>query len=546
MTLRSRLRELFDGMAAVPPGPSPVPDKELPIEVQLERAHGIDYFRTILGHGRHARLTPAQVQRLERELMSANLDQVLSLYPDNRMLSAFVRNLWEWGHVERAHGIDYARRLLGYSGHARLTSEQMRRLERELMAASLDEVLSLYPDDRMLSNFVLNLWEWGRGEATLRSLPWNVSLPISDVCNARCTFCTSWLHGRQQLTLEQLELFEPVLRTAVYVGLVGHGEPLSHPGLGEVADRIGEYLDHRAASYTITNGVYLSKWLGRLDQLRLSTISCSLNAATAGTHRDVMGFPVEEFPRIVDNLRDLAAGRVTKNPISISVTLVVVCQNLHEIPAFIELANEIGATSAYLRTLLPQGQLIPGLNYHVLPPYLHPDFEALRANAIAAMKASAIPVHGEPETWASPIFPEALTRQIDAVAPVFTSRGDALRDKEDRARANAVYETGEQKHRGEPTLLPVFADTLQDGSNPLKRLAPFKCRAVYNNLYVNELFLRMAPCCYLTNTPGHDEIRLHDAGTLVEAWNAPAMRSLRQRLSDGPLYGSCERCPIAW
>ena len=551
MTMSSRVRELFDSVAArlAATGSRPLvepPIAEMPIEVQLERAHGIEYFRTILGYGRHARLTPEQTQRLERELMTANLDEVLSLYPDDRMLSAFVLNLWGWCQVERAHGIDYARRILGYFQHARLTPEQLQRLERELMLASLDEVLNLFPDDRMISNFVLNLWEWGRGEARLRSLPWNVSLPISDVCNARCTFCTSWLHGRKQLTLEQLEMFEPVLRTAIYVGLVGHGEPLSHPGLADIADRLGEYLDRRAASYTITNGVYLSKWLDRFDQLRLSTVSCSLNAATPETHREVMGFPVEEFPRVVENLRILAAGQATKAQVSVSVTMVVVKQNLHEIPAFIELANEIKATSVYLRTLLPQGQLVPGLNYHVLPAYLHPDFDVLRTNATAAMKASAVPVYGEPETWASPIFPETLARQIEAAPPVFISRADALRDKEDRARVNAVYATGDSRHRGEPTLLPVLADSLRDGTNPLNRHAPFKCRAVYNNLYVNELFLRMAPCCYLTNTPGHDEIRLEEMADVAEAWNAASMQSLRQRLAQGPLYGACERCPIAW
>jgi hypothetical protein len=65
-------------------------------------------------------------------------------------------------------------------------------------------------------------------------------------------------------------------------------------------------------------------------------------------------------------------------------------------------------------------------------------------------------------------------------------------------------------------------------------------------MYVNELFLRMAPCCYLTNTPGHDEVRLADTTDITEAWNAASMQSLRRRLSEGPLYGACERCPSAW
>jgi hypothetical protein len=436
--------------------------------------------------------------------------------------------------------------LLGSIGHARLTREQLQLVEHELASATYEEVARLFPSDRMLSNFVLNIWEWAHGRSTLASLPWNISLPMSDVCNARCTFCTSWLDGKKQLTLEQLELFEPVLRSAVYVGLVGHGEPLSHPRLGDIADRLHDYLDPRAASYTITNGVYLAKWLDRIDQLRLSSVSCSLNAATPETHHEVMGFPTEEFPRVIDCLRTLASGHASKTPIAVTVTLVVTRQNIHEIPMFIEMGNDIGATSIYLRTLLPQAQLVPGLNYHLLPPYLHPDFEMLRANAVAAIGASAVPVFAEPETWGSPIFPEAVRRQIERAPAVFISRADALRDRDTRALRERVYESHDRKLVGDPNLDADCGDSLKDGSNPLGRHAPFRCRAVYNNLYVNELFLRVAPCCYLTETPGHDEIRLIDVGDVATAWNAASMRSLRQRLAEGPLYGSCERCPIAW
>jgi len=448
--------------------------------------------------------------------------------------------------LEDAHGVEYPRLLLGIRGHARVTPEQLRRIETELVSATLHEVLDLFPTDRMLSNLVLNLWEWAHGVTSLRSLPWNISLPISDVCNARCTFCTSWLDGKKQLTLEQLERFEPVLRTAIYVGLVGHGEPLSHPGLAEIADRLGEYLDPRAASYTITNGVYLARWLDNIDQLRLSTVSCSLNAATPETHHAVMGFPVQEFARVIDCLRVLASGQASRRRIKVSVTLVVTRQNIHEIPMFIELGNDIGATSIYLRTLLPQDALVPGLNYHLLPAYLHPDFEKLRANAIAAMKASSIPVHGEPDTWGSPVFPEKLTVDIASHPPVFISRAGAVRNKEARALRDLAYQGSPLKSRGEPNAAPEFADKLKDGSNPLNRHAPFRCRAVYNNLYVNELFLRVAPCCYMTNTPGHDEIRLMDVDDILEAWNAAALKSLRQQLAEGPLYGACERCPATW
>jgi len=50
----------------------------------------------------------------------------------------------------------------------------------------------------------------------------------------------------------------------------------------------------------------------------------------------------------------------------------------------------------------------------------------------------------------------------------------------------------------------------------------------------------------MTKTPGHDEIRLVDMSDIVEAWNAASLQTLRHRLSNGPLYGACERCPTEW
>ena len=501
----------------------------------------------------------AEIERLQLEV-SRLKGRVESLHTHNERLrdritaqQERIRELRKRAPVEKAskaeidetYGIEHVRLLLGRTKRPRLNAEQLRRVETELMSATLDEVLGLFPDDRLLSNFVLNLWEWGQGRTTLQSLPWNISLPISDVCNARCSFCTSWFEGRHQLTLEQLDAFEPVLRTAVYVGLVGHGEPLSHPRLGDIADRLGTYLDRRAASYTITNGVYLSKWFDRLDQLRLKSLSCSLNAASEQTHQTVMGLGAGEFPRIVDHLRALAAGEVTKKPISVSITLVVTQQNIHEIPAFIELGHEIKAATIYVRTLLPQPGPVAGLNYHVLPPYLHPDFETLRANAAAAMKASVIPVIGDADTWGNPIFPTEVARRLDLSPPVFISRSDVIRDREARAHASEYYESAGRVLRGEPSADPVLADNLHDGSNPLGRQPPFRCRAVYNNLYVNELFFRVSPCCYMVNTPGHDEVRLKDMD-VVSAWNAPSFQDLRHRLVEGPLYGACQRCPENW
>lgn len=562
-----------------------------------------------------------------------------------------------------------------------LAPEPLREVEQAMTVLSRIEVARLCAGDPWMTNFLLSLWEYVHGETTLTTYPWNISLPIADICNARCSFCTSWLEGRRMLQLEQLDAFAPVLRHAALVGLIGHGEPLAHPRFPEICERLAALLDERAACYTITNGVFLEKWKDHLETLNVESYSISLNAATPETHHEIMGLGPEAFSKIVDSIRALTRlpGR-SGRPRQVHISLVVTQQNIHEVPAFVRLGNSLGVTGIWLRTLLPQGNLIEGLNYHLLPPYLHPRFEQFRSEAVDAIRRSSVPVHGHPETWSHPIFSPRLRKWIEENPPQVVSREEALQDGARRSRFDALYDPSKQRLRGRPRAegdgtaiewaggrlrirtpagqwaqaaqIPVTMpkegvtgvridvtlrdldgriglglmnsakaqwvdrvivdagspkvislegrtgdkdgmvlvvenaregaassavsidavrvllkpqmrecpeavewnnltvndplDPLEDGLNPLGRQPRFACKAVYYNLYVNELFFRVSPCCYMTEVPGFEEIRFDGGCDFFEVWNSPAMVELRRRLRDGPLFGACKRCPETW
>ncbi len=546
--------------------------------------------------------------------------------------------------------------------------------------ASLRDFLALSPAGMVKQNFATSLWEFAHGVDTLTSYPWNISLPVADVCNARCTFCTSWLEGRKVLDIDQLEAFEPVLRRAIYIGLVGHGEPLAHPRFDELCDRLQSMLDPMSSCYTITNGALLDKWRGRLDGVNLRSYSISLNAASAEVHDEIMGLGRDAFPRIVNSIANLTGQATIPGTLgnNVYITMVVTKQNLAEIPAFIALGNRLGVTEIWLRSLLPQVTLSPGLNYHLLPPYEHPDFERLRKSAIDAIASSQVPVQADPAMWDKPLFSTALQQSIIDSPPAVISREEAPRyrnlhvrnqhlydrpkgafrgqaagegayaevkwtkgrlyvvtTKLPRAHAAAVpvihpesknstplkvtvdadCEAGvlgfglrdidkdvflatatlpagdsrvismEAESPGRPVELAIFNggddqivargsvgearievpgygqsfpidwaklerhnayDKFDDGTNPLGRVPRFGCKAVYYNLYINEMFYRMNPCCYLQRVPGHEEIRLDGSVPFIDAWNSEAMVALRRHLRDGPLFGACVRCPEKW
>ena len=159
----------------------------------------------------------------------------------------------------------------------------------EIVRISPEEIQHLLRYDFWLKNLMMNYWEFAVGETILTTYPWDICIPICDACNARCTFCTSWLEGKEQLSLEQLERFEPLLRFGRRIGLAGHGEPLSHPLIVEILDRLKDWIDPRAACYVITNGVYLETLIEKLIAARVMSYAISLNAASPETHEAVMG-----------------------------------------------------------------------------------------------------------------------------------------------------------------------------------------------------------------------------------------------------------------
>lgn len=318
-----------------------------------------------------------------------------------------------------------------------------------------------------------------------------------------------------------------------------------------------------------------------------------------------------------------------------------------------------------------------GLNYHLLPPYHHPEFEILREAAVEAIAASQVPVQADPAMWGQPIFAGTLERRIIEHPPAVMSREQALRDHALRRGTAHLYEQPKAAVHGQPAADEAFskvrwaagrlevvtpesdgayaasvdiadttagsnrrlkvtfdadcksgvlgfglldvhkdvwldrvgvpantstrialetelsgrpirlmvmnggsdcvaaqgsaghlhiepestgpfpvdwtrsvacnsADPLDDGTNPLGREARFACKAAYYSLYINELFFRVNPCCYLQRVPGYDEIRLTAPDQFVHAWNSPGMVALRRHLRDGPLYGACMRCPAKW
>ncbi len=232
---------------------------------------------------------------------------------------------------------------------------------------SQEEMNRSLHSDPWLKNLMMNYWEYVAGKTILETYPWDLCIPICDACNARCTFCTSWLEGKDQISIPQLEAFESVLRYGRKIGLAGHGEPLSHPLIIDILDRVESWVDSRAACYIITNGVFLESLIEKLVAAGVLSYAISLNAATPHTHEEVMGLKKGTFQNILDSIKKLVELRKAGKIYGVSISMVLTQQNIHEIEEFIKLGNNLDVNNIQIKTLAGVGGEIPGLNYHVLP-----------------------------------------------------------------------------------------------------------------------------------------------------------------------------------
>lgn len=408
----------------------------------------------------------------------------------------------------------------------------------QIAKISPEEIQSLLRYDPWLKNLMMNYWEFAVGRTILTTYPWDVCIPICDVCNARCTFCTSWLEGKEQISLQQLDRFESIVRFGRRIGLAGHGEPLAHPLIVEILDRIKGWIDPRAACYVITNGVYLESLMDRLLSARVTSYAISLNAASAETHQAVMGLKAGSFEKIMESIHRLVSMRDSGGGNWISISMVVTQQNLYEVEEFVALGNRLGVNNIQIKTLAGVGGEIPGLNYHELPPYLHPDFQALKQRAVDAINKSSVSVQVDPASWEIPVFSGEMEEKIRIEPLISISREEAIRSKEVRQYWRGQEKFAVKTKGGLQSPVDDF-----DGNNPFGRTPRYACPSPYHTLYINDFSYSMVPCCYLNAVPGYEKNFYDGSGDFLEAWNSPGMVELRRRLKEGPLFNMCTKCP---
>jgi hypothetical protein len=289
--------------------------------------------------------------------------------------------------------------------------EHIRRYDRE----ALREYYSRQPGPgaRVWANYAVNLWEYEHGAEELTSYPWNITIPMTEVCNARCTFCSSPLvPDPKALATHEVRHFADALRHAVFVSLQGLGEPLAHPHFEEIAAELGKYLSPVARLDIITNGWLLSghRW-ALLKSLGINAIQVSVNAATDRTHQVAMGSRPGTFDQVVKNIAHVLADLDWSG--FLKASMVVTRHSLPEVPQFLDLFVSKGVRVFQFNALLPL--VTSDWGFGRGDQYVDlwcghlgnaPDLVERAAAAIVAYRARGIRITATPEQWLLPVTPE--------------------------------------------------------------------------------------------------------------------------------------------
>ncbi len=182
--------------------------------------------------------------------------------------------------------------------------------------------------------------------------PYFIQVEVTTICNFRCAMC--WLgllhldevkekfDGRMKhMTFEEFKKIFRDIKFTENVLLQGTGEPFLNPEIFEMI----RYLRERNFPHVwiISNGSKITREVSReIIRSRVGEVSVSLDGAKAKTYEEIR--KGANFQQVYDNLAGLIdekRSRGVEYP-KLALIFVALKTNITELPAFIEMAHELG------------------------------------------------------------------------------------------------------------------------------------------------------------------------------------------------------------
>lgn len=185
--------------------------------------------------------------------------------------------------------------------------------------------------------------------ATVRYLPTKLQLETTNRCNLGCIECyRTNLDFKAKLGDLSLENFRHIIGQFPYlrgVSLFGLGEPLLNRELGEMLACLRRERPE-VRPYITTNATLLDETRVNFLVKHHVDLTVSLNAATPDSYRQVTGSKRFGLSEIIGNIKRLSTA-ARKTNMRFTICMVIMNENIAEIPEYVRLAHEVGAKEAY-------------------------------------------------------------------------------------------------------------------------------------------------------------------------------------------------------
>ncbi len=222
------------------------------------------------------------------------------------------------------------------------------------MAVAVDDD---YPPCRQIiqANEQLCAWESVLGVERVSSFPVTVSVALTEVCNARCSFC-AYVPERvanERVTLADVQRADWLKFCKTFTPNGGGlGEPFAHPQIVELLDAIRLMAPFVKISI-ISNGSLLRPDAVRAVTGFVDVLKISLNAATEATYEKTMS-PLT-WSKTLANIRAVRDEKLRQNtrlPL-LRAGFVLHLDNLDELPLVPALIEDLGFEELLVNVMYP-------------------------------------------------------------------------------------------------------------------------------------------------------------------------------------------------
>lgn len=180
--------------------------------------------------------------------------------------------------------------------------------------------------------------------------PIYLEIGLTNICNHNCIFCgLDWARGTNILETQNLiknleDMSKLGIKSICYSGA---GEPLLHKDFSSIIKKTKELgID---VSFS-TNAVLFNEKIAKETLPYVSWIRFSVDAASPKTHSKIHGTSIEDFPKILKNLKTAAEIKSKNNyPVTLGVQFLLIDENKDEVLKLAEICRDIGVDNLQIK-----------------------------------------------------------------------------------------------------------------------------------------------------------------------------------------------------